>query len=108
MNVDGSKDDLGTNISCQQKTDKLNQQFQFEIPPTPEGIKYFKKPLFHGEYNNKNSLVDGLKSIGENSSLEYRALIASINGIQEYKVDNNIKENLEMVDLLKQGKLKKP
>ena len=112
MNVDGSKDDLGTNIYCQERVDKdkfkLNQQFQFEIPPTPEGIKYFKKPLFHGEYNNKNSLVDGLKSIGENSSLEYRALIASINGIQEYKVDNNIKENLEMVDLLKQGKLKKP
>ena len=110
MNVDGSEDNLGTNISCQQRTDKaqLNQQFQFEIPPTPEGIKYFKKPLFHGEYINKNSIVDGLKSIGENSSFEYRAVIASINGIQEYKIDNNIKENLEMVDLLKHGKLKKP
>ena len=110
MNVDGSEDNLGTNISCQQRTDKaqLNQQFQFEIPPTPEGIKYFKKPLFHGEYINKNSIVDGLKSIGENSSFEYRAVIASINGIQEYKIDNNIKENLKMLDLLKQGKLKKP
>jgi hypothetical protein len=112
MNVDGSKDDLGTNIYCQERVDKdkfkLNQQFQFEIPPTPEGIKYFKKPLFHGQYSNQNSIVDGLKSIGEDSSLDYRTKIALKNGIQEYNIDDNVKENLEMVKLLKVGKLKKP
>ena len=111
MNIDGYGDISGTNISCQQKTDKLNQQFQFEIPPTPEGIKYFKKPLFQGKYSDKNSIVDGLGSIGEDNSLDYRAKIASKNGIQEYnkyKEDDNKKENEKMVNLLKIGKLKKP
>ena len=108
MNVDGYGDSSGTNISCQKGTGKLNQQFQFEIPPTPEGIKYFKKPLFHGQYSNQNSIVDGLKSIGEDSSLDYRTKIALKNGIQEYNIDDNVKENLEMIKLLKDGKLKKP
>ena len=108
MNVDGFRDNLGTNISCQERTGGLNQQFQSEIPPDKEGKKYFKKPFFHGDYNDQNSIVDGLKSIGENSSPEYRAIIANINGIQNYDKKNNKNENTAMINLLKIGKLKKP
>jgi hypothetical protein len=108
MNVDGYGDSSGTNISCQKDTDKLNQKFQFEIPPTPEGIKYFKKPFFHGQFSDQKSIVDGLKSIGEDSSLDYRAKIALKNGIQDYTIGNNEEKNEEMLKLLKDGKLKKP
>ena len=104
MNIDGYEYNSGTNISCQQRSDKSNQQFQFEFP---EEIEYFKKPLFSGIYS-ENSIVDGLKSIGEDSSPEYRAKIALKNGIQGYKSENNEKENLVMLNLLKNGKLKKP
>ena len=111
MNVDGFGDNLGTNISCYQRRGGLNQQFQFEIPPNQEGKKYFKKPVFHGEYSNINSIVDGLKSIGEDSSFDYRSTIAIVNEIvkdfQDYK-ENNVKANLAMIDLLKKGELKKP
>ena len=111
MNVDGFGDNLGTNISCHQRRGGLNQQFQFEIPPNQEGKKYFKKPVFHGEYSNINSIVDGLKSIGEDSSKEYRAKIAYVNGIIdgiEMFETHNSRANSEMIKLLKEGKLKKP
>ena len=103
MTVYGSRANSWTNISCKPYEGGLNQKYQFEIPPTPQGIKYFKKPLYNG-----NSIVDGLKSIGEESSFEYRAEIAKINGIREYNIQNNAKENEIMLNLLKQGKLKKP
>ena len=117
MNVDGYGTNLGTNISCQPKTSELNQQFEFKIPPNPAPIpvqiqapipeiKYFQKPSYYG-----GSIVDALKSIGENSSFEYRALIAKVNGIinsfEEYKPPNDSK-NIEMLKRLKQGTLKKP
>ena len=62
MTVDGNGVNSWTNISCKQNAGGLNQKYQFEIPPTPQGIKYFKKPLYNGY-----SIVDGLKSIGEES-----------------------------------------
>ena len=68
-------------------------------------MHYFKKPLFHGEFNDQDSIVDALKSIGEESSFEYRAIIANINrivnGIQDYKSENNKIENIKMLNLLK-------
>ena len=109
MNVDGYGLNLGTNISCQPRTDELNQQFQFKIAE----IEYFKKPLYNGNpYFSENSIVDGLKLIGEDSSFDYRAKIATVNGIvnniQDYKIENNVRENIQMLKLLKEGKLKKP
>ena len=103
MTVDGNGVNSWTNISCKQNAGGLNQKYQFEIPPTPQGIKYFKKPLYNGY-----SIVDGLKSIREESSFEYRTIIAKINGIQKYNKSNNVKENEFLVKLLKEGKLKKP
>ena len=103
MTVDGSGVNSWTNISCKPNSGGLNQKYQFEIPPTPQGIKYFKKTLYNG-----NSIVDGLKSIEEESSFQYRALIAKINGIEEYNKLNNANSNEKMLKLLKEGKLKKP
>ena len=95
MNVDGYGVNLGTNISCQPRTGELNQQFQFNIPPNPN-IKYFQIPSYNG-----GSIVDALKSIGEESSFEYRAIIATlngiVNGIQDYRKENNVNENIKML-----------
>ena len=106
MNINGYGINLGTNISCQPKAGELNQQFQFKIPQKPE-IKYFLMPSYTG-----GSIVDALKSIGEESSFEYRAIIATMNGIvnriQDYRRENNENENIKMLKLLMEGKLIKP
>ena len=52
------------------------------------------------------SIVDGLKSVGANSSYSYRATIAVANGISGYR--GTAAQNTQMLDLLKAGKLKKP
>jgi hypothetical protein len=49
------------------------------------------------------SLVDALKSIGEDSSFAKRKLIAQINGILNYS--GTAQENTELLDKLKNGKL---
>lgn len=54
---------------------------------------------------NSTSIVDGLKSIGVDSSLEYRKKIAKANGIKNYKGDAS--DNIKLLKLAKQGKLKK-
>ena len=65
ITVDGNGVNSWTNISCKLNVEGLNQKYQFEIPSTPWGIKYFKKPLYKGY-----SIVDGLKSIGEEISFD--------------------------------------
>ncbi|MCI9586164.1 MAG: peptidoglycan DD-metalloendopeptidase family protein [Bacilli bacterium] len=51
------------------------------------------------------SIVDGLKSIGIDSSFNYRTLLAHENGIDDYHGTYN--QNVYLLSLLKQGKLKK-
>lgn len=51
------------------------------------------------------SLVDALKSIGVDSSFVSRKRIANSNGINNYK--GSITQNIKLLNLLKQGKLKK-
>ena len=97
MDVNESKDAPGTNISCSLRTGKLNQQFQFKIPP-PE---YFPKTPYDGI-----SIVDGLKAINAQSSFEYRKKIAQVNNIQDY--EGTPKQNLDMLKMLKDGNLIKP
>lgn len=63
--------------------------------------KYFLKCKYNGF-----SIVDGLKSIGANSSFEYRKKIAKANNIKDYR--GTAFQNLKMLSLLKQGKLLKP
>lgn len=61
---------------------------------------YYPKPNYNGL-----SLVDGLKKIGVNSSFENRNIIAIRNGITNYK--GTIEQNMKLLKLLKEGKLKK-
>lgn len=68
---------------------------------TEVGTKYFKKYT-----GSDNSIVDALKSIGEKSAITYRKQIAEANGISGYS--GTAKQNLEMIDLLKRGRLIKP
>ena len=63
--------------------------------------KYFP-PTPYGGF----SIVDGLKAIGENSSFNYRLIIAKKNGIDNYI--GSPPQNIHMLNLLKQGRLLKP
>lgn len=63
--------------------------------------RYFRK------YTGKsNSIVTALQSIGENSSYAYREKIALYNGISSYC--GSYLQNIQMLSLLKQGRLIKP
>ena len=67
----------------------------------PNNYKYFKKYT-----GNSISIVDALKSIGEDSSFEYRTKIAKVNGISNYYGTST--QNTYLLKLLKEGKLIKP
>lgn len=54
---------------------------------------------------NGSSIVEGLKAIGVDSSYANRKQIANVNGIRNYT--GTASQNTQMLDLLKQGKLKK-
>lgn len=55
---------------------------------------------------NSTSIVDGLKSIGVDSSMANRKKIAAANGISNYSGDYD--DNVKLLELAKKGKLKKP
>ena len=61
---------------------------------------YYPIPNYKG-----TSIVDALKKINVNSSFENRKKIAIKNGITDYK--GTSKQNTKLLNLLKQGKLKK-
>ena len=92
MDVNDKGDNNFTNISCKPKTGELNQQFKFNK------IQYFPIPSYEGV-----SIVDALEEIKVDSSQSYRSKIAAANGIENYKYLPN--QNLEMLRLLKEGKL---
>lgn len=62
------------------------------------GTSYYKK-------FNSASIVDGLKSIGVDSSFANRKKIAKANGISNY--EGTVSQNNKLCSLAKQGKLKK-
>lgn len=67
----------------------------------PKEGEYFKK------YSGKSeSIVDSLKAIGADSSYAYRKKIAVKNSISGYA--GTAKQNLQMLELLKKGRLLKP
>lgn len=61
---------------------------------------YYAKTTYKG-----NSIVDGLKSVGGNSSFSNRRDIAKANGIENYK--GTASQNTALLNKLKQGTLKK-
>lgn len=62
------------------------------------------KVRYYKSFNN-SSIVDGLKSIGVDSSFNNRKKIAAANGISNYS--GTPAQNIKLLSLAKQGKLKK-
>lgn len=79
---------------------EVNRLCKKETPPTPT-VNYFAK--YSG---TSGSIVTALNSIGATSSFAYRTKIAKANDIKLYC--GTAKQNIKMLDLLKQGKLIKP
>ena len=102
-------DSIGSNISCKPRTGELNQQFEFKMVQIINEPKlnielnpnYFKITSYKGV-----SIVEGLDSIGCDSSYGYRCKIAEANKIESYK--GTAEQNIYMLNLLKKGLLKKP
>lgn len=69
-------------------------------PKTKTKTKTIKKTNYKGD-----SIVDGLKSVGVNSSYDNRKKIAKANGIKNYT--GTAKQNTELLNKLKKGTLKK-
>lgn len=67
----------------------------------PDGSRYFAACK-----KDETSIVDALKSIGENSGYSYRKKIAAANGITDYS--GTAKENIRLLSLLRQGELIRP
>lgn len=67
----------------------------------PDSTRYFEACE-----KDETSIVDALKSIGENSGYAYRKKIAAANGIVNYS--GAPKENIRMLSLLRTGKLIRP
>lgn len=67
----------------------------------PESMRCFAKCE-----NNATSIVDALKSLGENSGFAYRKRIAAANGIEDYI--GTAKQNISLLTLLKKGILFRP
>ena len=68
--------------------------------PKRDEPEYYPKVEYQGD-----SIVEALESIGVDSSYSYRAKIAKENGIVDYR--GSAFQNTQMLNLLKQGKLKK-
>lgn len=74
---------------------------KYESEESETEVVYFKK--YKG---GSASIVDALKSIGEDSTFMYRFRIALANGMGAYK--GNSAENTKLLNLLKEGILIKP
>ena len=99
------------NIPTSQNSNQNNNHTK-HTPKTEETIKQenISSSNTSNEYlNAKNykhgSIVDALKSIGINSSYNYRKKLAQANNIKNYH--GSYFQNIQMLNLLKQGKLKK-
>ncbi len=115
LDIFGSETICGACITTWERSGELNQQFKFVTttktlppppPPPPPPVSYFPIPNFHHPYPDPNSIIDALKSIGVDWSLQYRALIGQKNGIPGKA--GNADFNEKMLNLLKCGKLKIP
>ena len=109
--------DIEAEIKNQNKTKEnplieLNKKTQYTSKKTSTKTT-IKKPSTQTKQSNylsasnyhHGSIVDGLKSIGVNSSYSYRKKLAENNGITNYK--GSYQQNIKMLKLLKNGLLKK-
>lgn len=93
------------NIPTSQNLNQNNHTKQ--IPKQEENISSSNTQTEYLNANNykHGSIVDALKSIGINSSYSYRKKLAQANNIKNYH--GSYFQNIQMLNLLKQGKLKK-
>lgn len=76
------------------------------INPTTYLTKDLIEESFYPQYKgNSNSIVDALKSLNIDSSFNNRKKIALINNIKNYRGTSS--QNIALLNLLKNGKLKK-
>lgn len=82
---------------------QIEKEVNFQIPmvdsDTVDSTEYYEKSDYDGK-----SIIDALKSIGEDSSKANRAKIALANGIENYSGKSS--ENTKLLKLFKEGKLK--
>ena len=76
------------------------------VKPVPPAIPEAKEGYFPPYCGNTTSIVNALAAIGAHYSFYYRAQIAAVNGIENYK--GTAYQNTCMLHLLKAGDLKKP
>jgi hypothetical protein len=104
IDVFGSQTECGADIVTLERNGGLNQQFNLvSTTKTIPHVSYFPIPNFHHPFSDRNSIVDALKSIGVDSSLQYRAKIGARNGIPGRA--GQASYNTHMLNLLKSGKL---
>ena len=105
----------GSRVSCQKKEGNPKQIFNFEstvktiLPPNNDipkrivKINYFPKPNFHGIYNDIDSIIDALASVGYPTDQPYREKIGIRNNIPGVPFTKSY--NIHMLNLMKAGKL---
>ena len=87
------------NTIAKQIEKEVNFQIPMVNPDTVDSTEYYEKSDYDGK-----SIIDALKSIGEDSSKANRAKIALANGIENYS--GKASENTKLLKLFKEGKLK--
>ena len=98
--AEGLVEFLGLKKKTTETTTKKETTKTETKPTTTQSANYYKKCS-----SKETSLVDGLKSVGVNSSYATRKKIAKANGIKSYA--GTASQNTKLVLLLKSGKLKK-
>lgn len=87
-----------TSTSLSMEVNTSNNQIKQSIPQITEDSNL-------SSHYNGGSIVDGLKSINVDSSYNYRCILAKENGIDNYH--GTYEQNVFLLKLLKEGKLKK-
>lgn len=84
-------------------SETINKLTDSSIVRTSSASKHKTVTLENKDYHG-GSIVDGLKTIGFDSSYDNRCIIALKNGIEDYR--GTYDQNVYLLKLLKQGKLK--
>lgn len=100
----GTTKNVTTSGSVAKVVDKSSGFDDFVIYDNSDSHKVESGYLGNPNYKH-GSIVDGLKLIGIDSSFDYRTLLAHANGIDDYH--GTYSQNVYLLNLLKQGKLKK-
>lgn len=97
----------GSRYGCRKnKVNRSNFTHILWIKDIDYTTKNKSKNFFKKCSTDCRSIVDGLKEVGSASSINYRIKIAKVNGIENYTGSG--KQNMDMLKLLKAGKLLKP